>query len=120
MNDDVLDRRIRAHFDRQADMAAAPDFEATWRAVQAAATPPSSRIWLWGTAAAAALIIAIVPMHGPQPDSRDSALLAELRASTHWSAPSDVLLTGMDDSTYMQLPDFNDLTYRLEEVKPWI
>ncbi len=119
MSDTDLDRRIRAHFERAA-AAEAPDFEAMLTSAQSASPRRRARAWIGAAAAAAIAAAVIVTIDRRDSSVDDAALMAELSASTHWSAPSDVLLADIDGSAYLGLPKFNDLRYRMQEVKPWI
>lgn len=116
MDDVTLTQRLRAHFDRQAQAHRAPDFES----MMAAAAPHKRRTPLWiGAGLAAAVVAAVLVVRTDAPPAiEDSQLLAQLTASVAWTAPSDVLLIGMDDPVYLGLPRFNDMRYRMQEVTP--
>ncbi len=112
MDDVTLTQRLRSHFERQAQLHRAPDFES-----MVIAAPRHGRrasAWIGAGLAAAVVAAVLVARTGAPPPVDDSQLLAQLSASVAWTAPSDVLLSGMDDPVYLGLPRFNDMRYRMQ------
>ena len=78
----------------------------------------------WGIVAAgalaASLVLAVVlERRAANVVHDDAVLVAQLRASTYWTAPSDRWLEPPRGSTYYSVPRFGDMTFQIEEVKTW-
>jgi hypothetical protein len=121
--DDQLDERLRArlrdHFESAAAQHAAPPFE-TMLANAEAAAGPRVRLWRYiaaGAIAASLAAVVFVESRLPDPDS-ESALIAELSATTYWTAPSDRWST-TPSTVYFGLPQFDDLNNEPSEVQTW-
>lgn len=123
MNDEELDARVRAHFDAAARSHPAPDFESVFGAAEARVrTPAGSRTQRWrivvaGALAASLAAVVVFEMRPPQ-KSGDELLIAELSATTRWTAPSDRWPT-TQSVDYLGLPRFEDMTTQPQEVQAW-
>ena len=122
MDDRELDTRLRTHFASAAQAQPGPAFDAMIGAAQSQARAPRSRRWatLAGGALAASLAIAVVlERRDASTRAADTLLLAQLTQSTRWIAPSDRWLASTQTNDYLGLPRFDDMTFQMEEVKPW-
>ncbi len=120
--DDELDERKRArlrdHFEAAAAHHTAPPFETMLASAEAAAAPRIHRWrYLAGAIAASLAAVALVELWLPSPDP-ESALIAELSATTYWTAPSDRWPTTRA-TDYLGLPQFDDLNNEPSEVQTW-
>jgi hypothetical protein len=71
-------------------------------------------------ALAASLVLAVVlERRETSTRSADRLLMAQLTQSTRWTAPSDRWLAPTQQNDYLGLPRFDDMTFQMEEVKPW-
>ncbi len=117
--DDELDAslraRIRRHFDRAAAAHAAPAFDAMLAAAESAASQPRRRWAVVAGALAASLAVAIALQLRPD---ADAPLIAELSATTYWTAPSDRWPMARS-ADYLGLPRFDDMNTELDEVQGW-
>jgi hypothetical protein len=120
MNDEELDAPVRAHFDAAARRHPAPDFEAVFGAAEARARAPRTHRWRIAVAGALAASLAAVVVFEMRPphESGDELLIAELSATTRWTAPSDRWPT-TQSIDYLGLPRFEDMTVQPQEVKTW-
>jgi hypothetical protein len=119
MDDRELVERIRGQFAANARHHAAPDFATMLEHASRAAlpTPVYSR---WRVVAAGALAASLVAAIGLElrPAATvdgDAALIAQLSATTYWTAPSDRWLGATPRVDYLGLPRFE----QLEEVPKW-
>jgi hypothetical protein len=121
--DDELDERLRArlrdHFEAAAAQHTAPPFETMLASAETGAAPRTHR-WRYlaaGAIAASLAAVALVELWLPSPDP-ESALIAELSATTYWTAPSDRWPTTRS-TDYLGLPQFDDLNNEPSEVQTW-
>jgi hypothetical protein len=122
MNDADLDARLRDHFSAAAGRYPAPEFDAMLRAAQLQARAPQSRRWQIGAAgavAAAVLAVLLLELRPPSPRSDDALLIAQLSATTYWTAPSDRWLVTNQSVDYLGLPQFDDMTDPMQEMQRW-
>ena len=84
--------------------------------------PAESRTHRWRVAVAGALaasLAAVVVFETRPPhESGDELLVAELSATTRWTAPSDRWPTPQSVD-YLGLPRFEDMTAQPQEVQAW-
>ena len=122
MNDADLDARLREHFNVVARRHPAPEFDAMLRAAQLQARAPQSRRWrivAAGAVAAAILAALLVELRPASPRSDDALLIAQLSATTYWTAPSDRWLGTNQSVDYLGLPQFDDMTDPMQEMQRW-
>jgi hypothetical protein len=121
MNDEELDARVRAHFDAAARKHPAPDFAATFGAAEARARAPQTQLWRMAVAGALAASLAAVVVFETKPprESGDELLIAELSATTLWTAPSDRWPGTTRSVDYLGLPRFENITSQTQEVQAW-
>ena len=122
MNDADLDARLRDHFNAAARRHPTPEFDAMLRAAQLQARAPQSRRWqivAAGAVAAATLAALLVELRPASPRSDDALLIAQLSATTYWTAPSDRWLTTTRSVDYLGLPQFDDMTDPTQETQRW-
>ncbi len=121
--DDELDERLRArlrdHFESAVAHHAAPPFETMFANAEAAARLRASR-WRYAAvgAIAASLVAAVLVELRPSKADSELALIAELSATTYWTAPSDRWPTTRS-TAYLGLPHFDDINDESFEVQTW-
>jgi hypothetical protein len=119
MNDDEIEQRVRDFYRRRAPAHDAPDFES-----MLARAAPRRRQPAWLGAAAAVIVLAtllLVRVDHPRIDPQAAAqLVADLSASTHWTAPSDRWLGQQTRMPMPGVPEFHRMTYQMEEVNAWL
>ena len=118
MDEKELDERIRRQFAAAAKHPA-PDFETMLaRASQAPFHAPAYDRWRVVAAGllAASLVAAVgLELRPAATVDGDASLVAELSATTYWTAPSDRWLGATPRVDYLGLPRFE----QLEEVPKW-
>ena len=122
MDDQELDDRLHAHFASAARAHPVPEFDTLFGAAQPQARPTQRRRWVTAAAGAlaASLVIAVVfERRETSTRSAEALLMVQLTQSTRWTAPSDSWLASMQTNDYLGLPQFDDMTFQMEEVKPW-
>lgn len=122
MNDRELDSRLRDHFEAAASRHPPPDFDVM---LGHAENPPGAhRRRRWGIVAAGALaaslaVAVVLERRAANAVHDDALLVAQLSASTYWTAPSDRWLEPPHSSVYYNVTRFGDTTFQMEEVKTW-
>lgn len=102
-DDKALRERVRQSW-RRAGERRAPNFGDAWQA--AAQRHATSRRRYAGVAAAAVVAAVIAVATGVRPPTPETGYieLADLLGTTHWSAPSDVLIPEREFDIYQELP----------------
>lgn len=114
--DEHLRARVRDHFERAAAAHAVPAFDAMLAEAESGArSSPNRRRWAIVGALAASLAVAVALQLKPE---ADAPLIAELSATTHWTAPSDRWPTTRS-ADYLGLPRFDDMNTDVNEVPTW-
>jgi len=108
MNDEELKQKLKSGL--QAMQPDAPRFAEVWSAAKAVRS--KSRRSYAGLAAAAAAVSLLTIVLWPAGRLPDDSYLNELALlnSTHWSAPSDVLMSDLDWGVYQDIPQFIEST----------
>ncbi len=121
--DDELEERLRArlqdHFEGAVAHHATPPFEAMLANANASAKPRVRR-WRYaaiGAIAASLAATVLVQLWPAQPDP-ESLLIAELSATTYWTAPSDRWPIRRS-TVYLGLPQIDDINDESFEVQRW-
>jgi hypothetical protein len=122
MDDEELDARVRAHFEAATRQHAVPDFATTFGAAESQARAPQPRRWRIVAAGALAASLAAAVLFELRPTRQpgdDAQLIAELSATTLWTAPSDRWLGTTQSVDYLGLPRFEDMTVQTQEMQTW-
>jgi hypothetical protein len=119
MHEKELDERIRRQFAAAAEGHPAPDFEAMLEQASRSGfhAPAYDRWRVVAAGLLAALLVAAVglELRPAATVDGDASLVAELSATTYWTAPSDRWLGATPRVDYLGLPRFE----QLEEVPKW-